>query len=239
MFTILFYLGKESQLNRTKPSIIHLYIIRGIIGNRIQVFSPDASKSLQPYLTALNTNEPHPDIKFKATSSYEQVVERRGAELIIRLASNIQYQKDILNVISQIQQLDFFTYDQSFIYQAKSIIEKMYGPSPPTLSNDLTTIIHSSKMIITKQSCEEALQLFINLLMSQHFILMNYRINADINETPTELKHQTEALKLPYHFFYNTTLFGNQGVLKNIHKDEVEHLLDRMVRRGILKKGKF
>ena len=234
----MFSLGKESQLDRTKPSIVHLYIIRGIITNRIQVFSPDASKFLQPYLTALNANEPHPDIKFRATSSYEQVVERRGAELIIRLASNIQYQKDILNVISQIRQLDFFTYDQNFIDQAKSIIEKLYGP-PPIFSQDLTTIIDSSKMVITKQSCEEALQLFINLLMPQHFILMNYRTSADTNETPTELKHQTEILKLPYQLFYKTTLFGNQGILKNIHKDEVEHLLNRMVRRGILKKGKF
>lgn len=208
------------------------------MGNRIQVFAPDASEFLQPYLSALNKNEPHPGIKFRATSSYEQVVERRGAELIIRLASNIQYQKDILKVVSQIRQLDFFTYDQNFIDQAKLIIEKTYG-SPTVISNDLRTIVQSSKMVITKQTCEEALSLFINLLMPQHFVLMNHRIDADTNETPTELKNQTEILKLPYVCFYKTTLFGNQGILKNVHKDEVEHLLNRMVRRGILKKGKY
>lgn len=202
------------------------------------MFSPEASEYIQPYLAALDANEPHPDIKFRATSSYEQVVERRGAELIIRLASNIQYQKDIVNVLSQIEQLDFFSYDQNFIDQAKSIVEKMYGP-PPVLSNDLTTIINNSKMIITKQTCEEAVHLFIDLLMPQHFILMNYHANTDTDETATELKYQTEILKLPYRFFYKTTLYGNQGILKNTHKDQIEHLLNRLVRRGILKKGIF
>ncbi|CAF4500084.1 unnamed protein product, partial [Rotaria magnacalcarata] len=66
-----FCLGKESQLNRARPSIVHLYIIRGLMGNRIQVFSPDASVYIQPYLTSLNSNEPHPGIKFRATTSYE------------------------------------------------------------------------------------------------------------------------------------------------------------------------
>ncbi|CAF3875571.1 unnamed protein product [Rotaria magnacalcarata] len=230
--------GKESQLNRARPSIVHLYIIRGLMGNRIQVFSPDASVYIQPYLTSLNSKEPHPGIKFRATTSYEQVVERRGAELIIRLASNIQYQKDILAVISKIKQLDFLNYDQFFIDQAKSIIEAIFGPSPD-LTNDVTTAINGSKMIITKQTCEEAVHIFIDVLIPQHFILMNNRVNADSTETPTELRNQTDILKLPYRFFYKTTLFGNRGVLKNIHKDEIDHFLNRLVRRGILKKGKF
>ncbi|CAF4549414.1 unnamed protein product, partial [Rotaria magnacalcarata] len=153
-------------------------------GNRIQVFSPDASVYIQPYLTSLNSNEPHPGIKFRATTSYERVVERRGAELIIRLASNIQYQKDILAVISKIKQLDFLNYDQFFIDQVKSIIEAMFGPSPD-LTNDVTTAINGSKMIITKQTCEEAVHIFIDVLMPQHFILMNNRVNADSTETPT------------------------------------------------------
>ncbi|CAF4798635.1 unnamed protein product [Rotaria socialis] len=230
--------GKGYQLDRAKPSLIHLYVTRGIIGSRLQVFSSEASEYIQPYLAALDTNESHPDIKYRATSSYEQVVERRGAELIIRLASNIQYQKDVVNVLSQIEQLDFYSYDQNFIDQVKLIVEKMYGP-PTVSSNDLTTMINNSKMIITKQTCEEAVHLYIDLLMPQHFLLMNYNANADSNETPTELKYQTEILKLQYRFFYKTTLFGNQGVLKNIHKDQVEYLLNRLVRRGILKKGTF
>ena len=94
-------------------------------------------------------------------------------------------------------------------------------------------------MIITKQTCIEAVHLFIDLFMPQHFILMNYGVNSDANETPTELKHQTEILKSPYRLFYKTTLFGNRGVLKNIHKDEIDHLLNRLVRRGIPRKGKF
>ncbi|CAF3341305.1 unnamed protein product, partial [Rotaria sp. Silwood2] len=203
------------------PSIIHLYIIRGIMGDRVQVFSADAIQYIQPYLSALNSNEPHPGIKFRATTSYEQVVERRGAELIIRLASNIQYQKDILSVISQIEKIDFFTYDQSFIHKAKLIVERMFGPSPD-LSNDLRTAINNSKMIIKKESCEEAVHLFINVLMPQHFILMNYRVNIDNNETSTELQHQTAILKLPYRFFLKP-----------------HYLLNRLVRRGLLKKGKF
>ncbi|CAF3305482.1 unnamed protein product [Rotaria socialis] len=140
------------------------------------------------------------------------------AELVICLASNIQYQKDILAVISQSQQLDFLNYDQFFINQAKPIIEAMFGSSPD-LTNDVTTVINGSKMIITKQTCEEAVHIFIDVLMSQHFILMNNRVNANSNETPTELKHQTEILKLPY--------------------DEIDPFLNRLVRRGILKKGKF
>ncbi len=91
-----FRLGKESQLNRSQPSLVHMYVIRGILGNWIQVFAPDPAAYLQPFLTALNSNQPHSGIKLRANTSYEQVVERRGAELIIRLASNIQYQKDII-----------------------------------------------------------------------------------------------------------------------------------------------
>ncbi|CAF4695850.1 unnamed protein product, partial [Rotaria magnacalcarata] len=60
-------------------------------------------------------------------------------------------------------------------------------------------------MIITKQTCEEAVHIFIDVLIPQHFILMNNRVNADSTETPTELRNQTDILKLPYRFFYKTT----------------------------------
>ncbi len=68
---------------------------------------------------------------------------------------------------------------------------------------------------------------------------MDYRVVINTIETLSELKYQTEILKLSYFIFYKTKLFGNQGVLKKVYKDEVEHLLNRLVRRGILKRGKF
>ncbi|CAF4915172.1 unnamed protein product [Rotaria sp. Silwood1] len=149
---------KERQLNRAKPSIIHLYIIRGIMGNRIQAFSSDASKYIGPYLSALNSNEPYISIKCRATTSYEKVV-------------------------------------------ATSIVKIIFGPSK-NLSNDLMTVTNNLKMMMTKEICRETVHLSIGMLMPQHFILMNYRVNDNNNETPTELKHQTEILKLPYHFLF-------------------------------------
>ncbi|CAF1505003.1 unnamed protein product, partial [Adineta steineri] len=232
--------GNEDLLDRKQPSLIHLYIIRGLMGNRIQVFSPDASDFIEPYLTALDSNQQHPDIKYRGVSSYEQVVERRGAELIIRLAANIQYQKDILTVISHLESIDFYDYGQLFIDQTKEIIESLFGPAVNPKDEYTTTLLRNkSRMIISKETCEEALNLFINILMPQHLILMNHQISINSNETPSELKLQTEILNLKYVFFYKTTLCGNQGILKNIKKEKVDHLLNRLVHRGILKKGKY
>ena len=212
------FLGKESHLNRSQPSLVHMYIVRGILGNRLQVFAPDASDYIQPFLTALDSNQLHADVKLRASTSYEEAVERRGAELIVRLASNIQYQKDILRVISCIENIDFFNYNQHFVDQARSIVQIMFGTPPDLSSEDLTGAINQSRMIITKQTCEEALRLFLNLLMPQHFTLMDCRVSIDAPETPSNLRYQTEILKLPYCVFYKSTLYGNRGVLKNIQQ---------------------
>jgi hypothetical protein len=218
--------------------LVHLYVLRGILGNRVQVFAPDAAEFLQPFLTALDLNQPHAGIKFRATTSYEQVVERRGAELIIRLASNIQFEKDALKIISHIGEIDFLNCDKNFIDQAQSIAKCMFD-LPANSTNELAMTVNQSKMVITKDTCEEALQLFIKVLMPQHFMLMNYRVSIETAETPSELHYETKILKLPYRIFYKTTLFGNQGVLKNVPNDELEHLLTRLVRRNILTKGNF
>jgi hypothetical protein len=39
--------------------------------------------------------------------------------------------------------------------------------------------------------------------------------------------------------FHKATLYGNMNILKNIDKDIVDNLLNRLVRRDILEKGFF
>jgi hypothetical protein len=215
-------------------------VIRGIFGNRIQKFTSDATDYIQPYLTCLDSNEPDDNISPRATTSYELVVERRGAEMIIRIASNLQYMKDALEVMEQIKGIDFLGCNQEFVYQAEQLIQSKYNSFVDTSTDRAasSTNIQSNSMI-TKETCVEAVSLFLSVLMPEHFTIMNHRISTDDKETVPELQLQTKILKVNYHIFHKTTLFGNIGALKNVDKDIVDHLLIRLVKRNILKQGTF
>jgi hypothetical protein len=235
---ILLFLGQENELNRSQPSLAHIYIIRGLIGDRLQTFTKEAAEFVQPYLSCLNSNEPYAGTSPRATTSYEQVVERRGAEMIIRIASNIQYMKICLEIIRIMTPIDFFTINESFVDQAEAIIMANFGPSTHAQNgHNASSTNLQTKLMITKDTCEEAVNILFKIFMPQHFTIMNYRFHNDVNETPTELDLQTKILKVKYHFFHKTTLSGNNGVLKNIDKDLIDHLLNRLVRRGVIKKG--
>jgi hypothetical protein len=215
-------------------------VVRGILANRIQNFSSDAAEYIQPFLSCLNSNEPYDNIAPRATTSYEQVVERRGAELIIRVASNLQYMKDALDIIGQVNGIDFLDCNQNFINQVEILIQSKYG-SPIEIPIDGAASITNirSNLIISKETCIEAVSLFFAILMPQHFIIMNHRTSDENKEALPELQLQTKILKVNYCIFHKTTLFGNVGPLKNIDKDIVDYLLSRLVQRGILKKGMF
>lgn len=215
-------------------------MIRGIIGSRIQIFSLDAAEYIQPFLTCLDSNEPYDGVSPRATTSYEQVVERRGAELIIRIASNLQYMKDALDIVGQIKDIDFLNCNQNFLDQIENLIQSKYGSSIESSINNVASLTSiQSNLIISKETCIEAVSLFLAVLMPEHFIIMNHRLSNDDKETLPELQLQTKVLKVNYRIFHKTTLSGNLGVLKNIDKDIIDHLLSRLVKRGILKKGIF
>ncbi|CAF4102888.1 unnamed protein product [Adineta steineri] len=232
MFLFL-YIGRENELHRTQPSLTHIYVIRGLCGNQIQNFTSDALTYIQPFLKCLDTNTLYDNIYPRGTTSYEQVVERRGAELIIRIASNLQYMKDALTIIEQMKDIDFLNCNQEFVSQAEKIIQLNYNSSINTSTDTQWT------SMITLYTSIEAVSLFISILMPQHFTIMNYRLGVDDKETLPELQRQTRILEVNYNIFHKTTLFGNIGVLKNIDKDIVDHLLSRLVKRNILKKGTF
>jgi hypothetical protein len=210
------------------------------LGSRVQIFSPDAAEYIQPFLSCLNFNEPYDNVACRATTSYEQVVERRGAELIIRLASNIQYMKDVLDIIREVNDIDFNDSNENFINKIEQIIQSRYGsPVEIPLNSAASTINIQSNLMITKETCMETVNLFFDVLMPQHFIIMNHQPSDGNTETLAELQLQTKILKINYRIFHKTTLFGNIGPLKNIDKDVIEHLLNRLVYRGLLKKGLY
>ncbi|CAF3329437.1 unnamed protein product [Rotaria sp. Silwood2] len=238
--TIEFFLGQEKDLNRSHASLAHIYVIRGLIGDRLQTFTTDATEFIQPYLSCLNSNESYADESPRSTTSYEEVVERRGAELIVRIVSNIQYMKICLQIIRLIDQVDFYTIDESFVNQASAIITSNLGPSKPfSMGHNALPTNLQPKLMITKETCEEAVKIFFKIFIPQHFTIMNYRYHNDTIETSSELGLQTRILKVKYQIFHKTVLSGNNGILKNIDKDLLDHLLDHLVRRGILKKGNY
>ncbi|CAF4275294.1 unnamed protein product, partial [Adineta steineri] len=231
---------KENELHRTQPSLTLIYIIRGLFGNRIQNFTSDALTYIQPFLKCLDTNTLYDNIYPRGTTSFEQVVERRGAELIIRIASNLQYMKDVLTIIEQMKDIDFLNCNQEFVSQAEKMIQINYNSSINTSTDCITSSTNTQwTSMITLETSIKAVGLFISILMPQHFTIMNYRLGVDDKETLPELQLQTIILKVNYNIFHKTTLFGNIGVLKNIDKDIVDHLLSRLVKRNILKKGTF
>ncbi|CAF4531300.1 unnamed protein product, partial [Rotaria magnacalcarata] len=214
--------------------------IRGLIGDRLQTFTTDAAEFIQPYLNCLNSNESCADESPRSTTSYEEVVVRRGAELIVRIASNIQYMKICLKIIRLIDQVDFYTIDESFVNQASAIITSNLGPSKPfSMGHNALPTNLQPKLMITKETCEEAVKIFFKIFIPQHFTIMNYRYHNDTIETSSELGLQTRILKVKYRIFHKTALSGNNGMLKNIDKDLLNHLLDPLVQRGILKKGNY
>ncbi|CAF4654759.1 unnamed protein product [Rotaria socialis] len=231
---------QEKDLNRSHASLAHIYVIRGLIGDRLQTFTTDVAEFIQPYLNYLNSNEPCADESPRSTTSYEEVVVRRGAELIVRIASSIQYMKICLKIIRLIDQVDFYTIDESFVNQASAIITSNLGPSKPfSMGHNALPTNLQPKLMITKETCEEAVKIFFKIFIPQHFTIMNYRYHNDTIETSSELGLQTRILKVKYQIFHKTVLSGNNGILKNIDKDLLDHLLDCLVRRGILKKGNY
>jgi hypothetical protein len=238
--TIEFFLGLEKDLNRSHPSLTHIYIIRGLIGDRLQTFATDAAEFIQPYISCLNSNESYAGESPRSTTSYEEVVERRGAELIVRIASNIQYMKICLQIIRLIDQVNFYTIDENFVNQTSTIITSNLGPSKLfSMGHNALPTNLQPKLMITKETCEEAVKVFFKIFITQHFTIMNHRYHNDTIETSSELDLQTRILKVKYQIFHKTVLYGNNGILKNIDKDFLDHLLDRLVRRGILKKGNY
>ncbi|CAF3916088.1 unnamed protein product, partial [Rotaria magnacalcarata] len=153
--------GEEKDLNRSHASLAHIYVIRGLIGDRLQTFTTDAAEFIQPYLNCLNSNESCADESPRSTTSYEEVVVRRGAELIVRIASNIQYMKICLKIIRLIDQVDFYTIDESFVNQASAIITSNLGPSKPfSMGHNALPTNLQPKLMITKETCEEAVKIF-------------------------------------------------------------------------------
>jgi hypothetical protein len=148
--------------------------------------------------------------------------------------------KHALQIMEEMKGIDFLDCNQEFVYQAQQLIQSKYNPSVNTTADRIEspTNIHSNFMI-TKETCIEAVTLFLSVLMPQHFIIMNPRMSTDNKETLPELQLETKILKVNYHIFHKTILFGNIGALKNIDKDIVDHLLNRLVKRNILKKGIF
>jgi len=93
------------------------------------------------------------------------VVERRGAELIIRIASNIQYMKNILDVIYEVNNIDSHSCDQNFTDQVRTIIQSKYGLLPNSSTECATSTTNKQlKLLITKETCEEAASAFFYFL---------------------------------------------------------------------------
>ncbi|CAF2710752.1 unnamed protein product [Rotaria sp. Silwood2] len=90
----------------------------------------------------------------RATTSYEQLVERRGAEL------------------------------EKFVAETETVINIKFGPSL-SISNERDTPPTNvqTKLIISKQTCEEAVHIFLKIFMPQHFIIMNHHLYDGTDET--------------------------------------------------------
>ncbi|CAF1496970.1 unnamed protein product [Adineta steineri] len=156
MFLFL-YIGKENELHRTQPSLTRIYIIRGLFGNRIQNFTSDALTYIQPFLKCLDTNTLYDNIYPRGTTSYEQVVERREAELIIRIASNLQHMKDALTIIEQMKDIDFLNCNQEFVSQAEKMIQLNYNSSINTSTDCITSSTNTQwTLMITLETSIEA-----------------------------------------------------------------------------------
>ncbi|CAF1468706.1 unnamed protein product [Rotaria sordida] len=169
---LMLCLGKEHELNRFQPSLAHLYVIRGIIGDRIQLISSDAAEFLQPYLTCLNSNVPYPGTALRATTSYEQVVERRGAELIIRIASNIQYMND-------------------------SLVNIKFGPSLRIPNErDIPTTNLQTRLIISKETITKQNLTFVHtndIQQEQEQLSASFNFNSSTNLVQIHNEHPPSA----------------------------------------------
>ncbi|CAF3723793.1 unnamed protein product [Rotaria sp. Silwood1] len=118
------FVHEHSLLNEELPSLEYLYITRMLIGNRIYEYDDAALNYLRPILYKMRSNDSSYEGLFNVPKNKRaEACERRGADLIERIAVIIQNIFDTLKVLEPIKSINFNVIQQDTLNEIKANID--------------------------------------------------------------------------------------------------------------------
>ncbi|CAF0822804.1 unnamed protein product [Rotaria sordida] len=202
------FVHEHSLLNEELPSLEYLYITRMLIGNRIYEYDDDALNYLRPILYKMRSNDSSYEGLFNVPKNKRaEACERRGADLIERIAVIIQNIFDTLKVLESIKSINFNVIQQDTLNEIKANIGKYF------YSNEMLSQVNNESSYPDGVDLKE---------------LKEVRITS-VNKAPSEsMKVGLSAGKIAVHFFHklllpqSIRLFCTDSI--NIKKDILNEL---------------
>ncbi|CAF1688066.1 unnamed protein product, partial [Adineta ricciae] len=104
------FIQENSILNNELPSIEYLYVTRMLIGTRVYEYENEVIDYLRPILSSMRNNHATVSGLFAVPSNIRaEACERRGADLVERIAVVFQNIFDTLRVLEPIKSIQFET----------------------------------------------------------------------------------------------------------------------------------
>jgi hypothetical protein len=139
------FVQETTALNDGLPSIEHLFITRLQIGFRVYEFDEEASRFLKPILAGMRANRTPPEISTEVPPNkragtdffvvvfrnrcFLEACERRGADLIERVAVVFQNIFDTLKVLKSIRPIDFRRIQRNTLDEVRTRVDQLFYPN--------------------------------------------------------------------------------------------------------------
>ena len=139
------FVQETTALNDGLPSIEHLFITRLQIGFRVYEFDDEASRFLKPILAGMRANRTPPEISTEVPPNkragtdffvvvfrhccFLEACERRGADLIERVAVVFQNIFDTLKVLESIRPIDSRRIQRNTLDEVRTRVDQLFYPN--------------------------------------------------------------------------------------------------------------
>ncbi|CAF1657208.1 unnamed protein product, partial [Adineta ricciae] len=251
------FVHEESLLNEDLPCLEYLFITRMLIGNRVYEYDQDASNYLRPILHKMRSNGPTCDGLFNIPENKRaESCERRGADLIERIAVIIQNIFDTLKVLESVKSINFHCIKKDTLNEIKINIGNNFYPNEmlSQMENNLLypegvdlKELHevqissvdkqpSQSMKVGLPAVKIAVSFFHKLLLPQSIQLFS----ADSIDNKKNVLNELKIIQHPMNCFSLSDL--TYGSIFHNHKRDhidVKEILTNLEKKRFLKHGKF
>ncbi|CAF3856692.1 unnamed protein product [Rotaria sordida] len=244
------FVQELSSLNDDLPPLEYLYITRLLIGARIYEYDVETLNYLRPILSDMRCN------RTSCEALCNEACQRRGADLIERIAVIFQNIYDTLQVLQPIKSIKFNSIEQSTLNEIKlNIATVFYSNDNLTQSNDGSAnptginLKNSSEVRITSvkkaplqsmkiglSAAKAAVHFFNKLLLPQSIQLFSTN-SLDVKKMAT---NELKVIQHPLNCFSISDLTYN-GIFHNFKRDniDVKQVLLYLENKHFLKHGRF
>ncbi|CAF2139182.1 unnamed protein product [Rotaria magnacalcarata] len=251
------FVHEASLVNNELPSLEHLYITRMLIGSRIYEYDDETSTYLRPILSDMRSNRVSCQGLLNVPQNKRaEACQRRGADLIERIAMVFQNIFDTLKVLQPIQSIQFDRIQRNTLDEIKNNINNIFysNDTHTEVNNDpvypdgidlkdlaevqITSVkkgpLQSMKIGIS--AAKSAVRFFKKVLLPQSIQLFS----TDMVDIKKNIVNELKIIQHPINCFSISDLTYN-SIFHNYKRDniDVKEVLLNLEKKRLLKCGKF